>query len=110
MGVMTIVLDDNVEQNLRERAAHVYGTRKGALSASIQEAIESWLHNPTTHKNNSKRLFQAHKGGKILVEAVTLRELVAKLKKAHIDPRSVEIRATEPLKVEARTGMRLRQP
>ncbi len=110
MGIMTIVLDDRVERGLRERAARIHGSRKGALSASIQEAIESWLHTPVTQENKPKRLFQASRGGKILVEAVGLRELVEKLREARIDPRSVEISSSEPLKEVARMGVRLKQP
>ncbi len=98
-----------MERRLRERAAQLHGSRKGALGASIQEAVESWLRRPVARKDDGRRLFRACRGSKILLEAESLRELVVRLREGGIDPRSVEIRSSEPLKEVARMGARWKQ-
>lgn len=48
MGTIKIVLSDQLEEKLRRRIAFEKGFHKGVLSEAVQEAIELWLHNPTT--------------------------------------------------------------
>jgi len=42
MGVVFIVIDDNVERRLR-LAVVLRGGKKGELSSTIEEAVEYWL-------------------------------------------------------------------
>ncbi len=106
MANLTIVLDDEVEKRLRLRAAQLYGARKGALSASIQKAIEAWLGSQEAARVEKERTFQAYKDHKMILKATSLEELAEKMKKSAIDPRSVEIRSSEPIKKTVRIGMR----
>ncbi len=108
MGNLTIVLDEGVEKRLRMRAAQLYGSRKGALSTSIQRAIEEWLKTPRTSSEVNTRTFRAYRNRKIISEAATLRELAAKLRESNIDPRTVEIRSSEAVKDTIHIGMRTR--
>ncbi len=110
MGNLTIVLDEEVERRLRMRAAQLYGTRKGALSASIQKAIEDWLKTPQLHQEAEARLFRAYKNRRVIAEAKSLRELAARLRQGGIDPRSVEIRSSEQVNETAHLGMRAKTP
>ncbi len=43
MGIITISMNDEVEQKLRVKVKEMYGVRKGALKQVVEEAIESWL-------------------------------------------------------------------
>ncbi len=108
MGNLTIVLDEEVERRLRIRAAQLYGTRKGALSASIQKAIEDWLRAPRAPSQHEDRVYRALSEHKVVVEARNLEELGVKLRKAGLDPRDVEIRSSEPTKRVIHLGMRAR--
>ncbi len=108
MGNLTFVLDEDVERRLRTRAAQLYGTRRGALSASIQQAIENWLQSPKTSPKVDHRVFLASHHDRPVAKAENLYELAAKLRKAGINPRSVEIHSSEPQKETVRIGMRVR--
>ena len=43
MGRMQIVLSDDTEKKLREKAAKKFGFKKGSISQAIEEAIKKWL-------------------------------------------------------------------
>ncbi len=106
MGNLTIVLGDEVEKRLRLRAAQLYGARKGALSASIQSAIEAWLGSQKAARVQKERTFRAYKAHRMILEAKSLEELAERMRESSIDPRSVEIRSSEPVKKTVRIGMR----
>lgn len=43
MGVITVRIDDALEQEFREYAYRVFGAKRGSLSRAIEEAIRLWL-------------------------------------------------------------------
>ena len=43
MGRLQVVLSDDVEEQLRKRAAEKFGLRKGSMSHAIEEAVQQWL-------------------------------------------------------------------
>lgn len=43
MGRMQIVLSDELEKQLREKAFAMYGLKKGSLSRAIESAIKQWI-------------------------------------------------------------------
>jgi len=43
MGRMNITLPDDLEERFRKAVALKYGWKKGALSKSIEEALEDWI-------------------------------------------------------------------
>jgi len=42
LGVITLKIDDELEEGLR-RAGEVHGAAKGAVSQSVEEALKLWL-------------------------------------------------------------------
>jgi len=54
MGVITISIDDNVEEKLRKIARARFNTGKGHLSMAITEAINEW-----TLKDNEDSIAKA---------------------------------------------------
>jgi len=53
MGVLQIVLPDDVERKLRVAVAE-RGGKKGDLSGSVEEAIKEWLHNLDERERKGK--------------------------------------------------------
>ncbi len=45
MGIITMSLDDNIENLIRKAAARKYGHRKGAIKSFIEEATQEYLKN-----------------------------------------------------------------
>jgi len=43
MGRMQIVVSDEIEKHLREKAAKKFGFKKGSISLAVEEAIKRWL-------------------------------------------------------------------
>ncbi len=43
MGRMQIVLTDDLEKKLREKAAKKLGFKKGSISKAVEESIIEWL-------------------------------------------------------------------
>jgi hypothetical protein len=43
VGRMQIVLSDELEKKLREKAFSKYGLKKGSISKAFEEAIVRWL-------------------------------------------------------------------
>jgi Arc/MetJ-type ribon-helix-helix transcriptional regulator len=54
MGVMNIVLPDEVERKLRVAVAE-RGGKKGDLSGTVEEAILAWLQRNDREQGKSKR-------------------------------------------------------
>jgi hypothetical protein len=46
LGVITLKIDDALEERLRRRIGRSRGAERGAISQSVEEAIELWLENP----------------------------------------------------------------
>ncbi|MGQ4834166.1 MAG: hypothetical protein ACP6IS_09785 [Candidatus Asgardarchaeia archaeon] len=44
MGVLLVRIRDDLEIRFRKAAYNMFGTRKGALSRAIEDAIEHWLN------------------------------------------------------------------
>ena len=51
MGKLNIVISDELEKRFRQTVALRWGARKGAISSSIEEAIESWIKLNTKSKD-----------------------------------------------------------
>ncbi len=107
MGVITLKIDDKIEQRLRRKAGETHGAAKGAISKSVEEALTLWLSAPRAERLASRK-FIAMIDGKKVAEANNLSLLARTLRESGIDPRSVEIRTipTEPDLV--RLGLRTR--
>lgn len=43
MGKIVIEIDDNLEIQFRHLILDVYGTRRGALTRAVEEAIQLWI-------------------------------------------------------------------
>lgn len=43
MGKISVILSDQVEEALREKAFKKFGWRKGILSMAVEEAVKRWL-------------------------------------------------------------------
>ena len=43
MGSLHVVVSDELEQKVREKAFARFGLRKGALARAVAEALETWL-------------------------------------------------------------------
>ncbi|TLX97527.1 MAG: CopG family transcriptional regulator [Thaumarchaeota archaeon] len=107
MGVITLKIDDELEKRLRVRVGQIYGAKRGSISASVEEAIRTWLLKVSTVKQEP-RLFVAIKQNKRVAEAPNLAALSKKLAQLNVDPRDViiETRPLPPLVV--RMGLRTR--
>ncbi|WP_218778004.1 hypothetical protein [Thermococcus litoralis] len=53
VGKMTIVIDDDLEEEFRRLVALKYGTRKGVLGAAISEAIKTWIRKTKKELENA---------------------------------------------------------
>jgi len=40
---MQIVINDNIEKKLRDKAFSAYGLKKGSISRAIEAAISDWI-------------------------------------------------------------------
>lgn len=40
---MQIVMPDDLERKLREKASKKFGLKKGSISKAVEEAIRNWL-------------------------------------------------------------------
>jgi hypothetical protein len=43
MGKISVVLPDDLEERMRQKAIKEFGIRKGYLSKAVIKALESWL-------------------------------------------------------------------
>jgi len=43
MGIIHVRIDNELEKRFRKKVLDVYGTKKGALTKAVEEAIELWL-------------------------------------------------------------------
>lgn len=43
MGKISVIISDDVERQLREKAVKKFSWKKGTLSLAVEEAIKLWL-------------------------------------------------------------------
>ncbi|MFB6199505.1 MAG: hypothetical protein ABEJ83_01385 [Candidatus Nanohaloarchaea archaeon] len=65
MGVVTVSIDDSVEERFREKLEEL-GNPKGAMGDAVSEALENWLQ----QKDREKREWQ-----EIMEEGIELGEI-----------------------------------
>ncbi|MFP3909727.1 MAG: hypothetical protein ACLFVX_07695 [Archaeoglobaceae archaeon] len=105
MGTLTIVLDDDVEKELRRAVSELYGSSKGSLSRIIEDALRNYLHSA----KEEKKCYRAYKDNELVAESESIDELAAIIKEKDLDPRGLRITSSEEVKKVARTGYRLRK-
>lgn len=105
MGTLTIVLDDEVEKELRRAVSELYGSSKGSLSRVIEDALRNHLHS----YKEEKKCYRAYKDNELVAEAGSVDELAKTLNQNNLDPRDLRITSCEGVKRVARTGYRLRK-
>jgi len=106
MGIITVSLDDDIEQVLRTLAKRLYGSKKGAISKVIEEAIKNLDY--IMKQRSSRTIFKAYKDNELIAEAFSLDELASKLKRYKVDPRDIRIISNINLKSKAKMGYRFR--
>ncbi len=103
MSTLTIVLSDDVEEELRRIVREMYGAEKGNISKFIENAIRNYIHS----LRKGEIVYRAYKGDELVAEAKSLEELVKLLKEKGIDVRGLRVIRSD-LKRVARAGYRLR--
>ncbi len=103
MGTLTIVLSDEVEEELRRVVREMYGAEKGNLSKFVEDAIRNYIH--SLRKGES--VYRAYKGDKLIAEAESLEELAKLLREKGVDIRGLRVIRSD-LKKVARAGYRMR--
>ncbi len=103
MGTLTIVLSDDVEEELRRVVRKMYGSEKGNLSKFVEDAIRNYIHS----LKKGESVYRAYKGDKLVAEAKSLEELAKLLREKGVDIRGLRIIRSD-LKKVARAGYRMR--
>jgi hypothetical protein len=104
---LTISLSEETVTKLRRTIRNRYGSRRGALSGLVEEAVLEALGRLETPAQ--RETFRALKDERLLAEADDLDHLASKLRKLNVDPRSVRILSSSYLPVVARAGFRARK-
>jgi len=103
MGTLTIVLSEEIEEELRKVVRKIYGAKKGNLSKFIEDAIRNYIHS----LKKGEVVYRAYKDDKLVAEAKSLEELVKLLRERDIEVRGLRIIRSD-LKRVGRAGYRLR--
>jgi hypothetical protein len=106
LGVITLKIDDELEEGLRRRAGQVHGAAKGAISQSVEEALKLWLSQPRS--TGVTRTYVGFWEGKKVAEAPDLKTLAKDLRAKGVDPRRAEIRTEPPEPEVTKMGLRTR--
>ena len=114
MGVITLKLDDSIEERLRRKVGREQGAARGTLSAGVEQALKLWLgdetNNPETSQSraSSARSYIAKnaKSEKVIAEAPSLEILATRIRELGMDPRSVIIESVPPPARIVRMGLR----
>jgi hypothetical protein len=104
---LTISLSEETVRKLRRTIRDRYGSRRGALSGLVEEALLQTLERfeiPTARDR-----FRAVKDDKVLAEADSLDDLASKLRKLNVDARTVRILSSSYLPAVARAGFRAKK-
>jgi Arc/MetJ-type ribon-helix-helix transcriptional regulator len=104
---VTVSLPEDVVRRLRRTVKERYGGRKGALSGLVREALEERIG--TLETANPAPKFKALQDGREVSEGASLDELASKLRDRGVDPRSVRIVSTPPIREVVRAGLRGRR-
>jgi len=104
---LTVSLSEETVRKLRRTIRDRYGSRRGALSGLVEEAVLEVLGRLETPNLNER--FRALKGGEVLAEADNLDQLALKLRKLNVDARSVRILSSTYLAPVVRAGFRARK-
>jgi hypothetical protein len=109
LAVITLKINDELEERLRKKVGRLKGAAKGTLSESVEEAIRMWLSSPDSPESKNQRVFYlARRDGRELAREDSLDALSKRLKELHVDPRDVII-VSEPIVSEKRKmGLRTR--
>ncbi len=121
MGVITLKIDDDIEDKLRRKVGRDRGVARGAISSSVEEAITAWLQEDyaseqTQTRRSSyqprpavRRYYIAKKGDndETLAEANTLETLSTKIRELGINPRSIIIESVPSSPPTRRMGLRI---
>jgi hypothetical protein len=109
MGVITLKIDEDLEEKLRKRVGRTRGAERGAISQSVEQAIRLWLKAPPDMESKQRddaMLYIAKKNSKKVAEANSLASLSFKLKEVHIDPRDVIVESIPKVPSERKMGLR----
>jgi len=104
---LTVSMSAETLRKLRRAIRERYGSRRGALSGLVEEAILQALGRFETPAPTER--FRALKGDKVVAEADSLEQLASRLKDLKVDSRSVRIISLVPLAAVARAGFRARK-
>jgi len=104
MPNLTIVLSEETSRRLRRAVKEIHGSRKGALSNLIEEAVNIYLDKLEEPK--SPHAFRALREGRVIAEAKDLAELASKLRDLGVEPRNVRIVSTSGLRPVIEAGFR----
>jgi hypothetical protein len=104
---LTISLSEDTVRRLRRTIRDRYGSRRGALSGLVEEAIIEALGR--FDAPSPRERFRALKDGKVLAEADHLDQLASELRNLNVDPRSVRILSSNYLPTLVRAGFRAKK-
>jgi hypothetical protein len=107
MAVITLKIDDNLEEKFRRKVGRLRGAARGALSESVEDAIRMWLGSSEAQEyQRNESFYVARKNGRKIARESSLDALSRKLKQLDIDPRDVIIETEPPSPVKRRMGVR----
>lgn len=104
---LTVSMSAETVGKLRRAIRERYGSRRGALSGLVEEAVLQALGRFETPTQTER--FRALKGDSVVAEADSLRQLASRLKDQKVDSRSVRIISSVHLAPVARAGFRSRK-
>ena len=104
---VTISLSEDTVRRLRRTIRDRYGSRRGALSGLMEEALVEALDRLDAPREQER--FRAVRGTALVAEANDLDELAGRLKQLKVDPRAVRILSSRYLSPIARAGLRARK-
>ena len=104
---LTVSMSGETVRKLRRAIRERYGSRRGALSGLVEEAVLQALERFETPTPTER--FRALKGDTVVAQADSLEYLASRLKDLNIDSRSVRIISSVHLAPVARAGFRSRK-
>ena len=104
---LTVSMSAETVGKLRRAIRERYGSRRGALSGLVEEAVLQALGRLETPTQTER--FRDLKGDSVVAEADSLKQLASRLKDLKVDPRSVRIISSVHLAPIARAGFRSRK-
>ncbi len=106
MGVVTLTIEDDLEERFRRKVSRVFGAGRGSLSKGVGESIRLWLEAPPPRENEEATVrYRAELNGKKMAEDISLVGLADRLKKLGLDPRDVILLSSEPRRKEGHLGL-----